>query len=139
MGTASLDHLILPVNDRDASVAFYRDVLGFAHEGERGPFSVLRVDAGTTLQLAPWGTEGNLHLAFAFSRSDFESVFERLRAAGLAYGDSFHAADNRRGPGDEEGARGPGKSLYLLDPNRHLIELRCYRPRPSRIARSTGE
>jgi hypothetical protein len=31
-----------------------------------------------------------------------------------------------RGPGDEEGALGPGKALYVLDPNRHLIEIRHY-------------
>ena len=32
---ARLDHLILPVNDVPASVAFYEGVLGFGCEGER--------------------------------------------------------------------------------------------------------
>jgi hypothetical protein len=49
-----------------------------------------------------------------------------VRAAGLAYGDSFHEADNGRGPAPEDGARGPGYAVYLFDPNRHLIELRYY-------------
>jgi hypothetical protein len=31
-----------------------------------------------------------------------------------------------RGPSEEEGARGPGKALYLFDPNKHLIEIRYY-------------
>jgi len=39
---ANLDHVILKVNDLQASVAFYRDVLGFALEGTDGPFTVLR-------------------------------------------------------------------------------------------------
>jgi catechol 2,3-dioxygenase-like lactoylglutathione lyase family enzyme len=121
-----LDHLILPVNDVSASVAFYEGVLGFACEGERPPFTVLRVAHHLTLQLAPWGTAGGIHLAFALSRDEFDAAFARLRAAGIPFGDSFHDAANGRGPGDEDGARGPGKALYLLDPSRHLIELRHY-------------
>jgi catechol 2,3-dioxygenase-like lactoylglutathione lyase family enzyme len=126
LSAVSLDHLILPVNDREASLAFYTQTLGFAYVGECPPFSVVRVNESTTLQLAPWGTEGNQHLAFAMPRATFDAVFERVRAAGTAYGDSFHTVGNQQGPGDEEGARGPGKALYLLDPNRHLIEIRYY-------------
>jgi hypothetical protein len=31
-----------------------------------------------------------------------------------------------RGPGDEVGAQGPGKAVYLFDPSKHLIEIRHY-------------
>ena len=123
---ATLDHLILTVNDREDSVRFYTDVMGFGHEGEDGPFSVIRVSPDTTLQLAPWGTEGGQHLAFALSPAEFEAAFERGRAAGLAYGDSFHDVGNMRGPGEEAGARGLAPTVYLFDPNGHLIELRHY-------------
>lgn len=123
---ATLDHLILTVNDREDSVRFYTDVMGFGHEGEDGPFSVIRVSPDTTLQLAPWGTEGGQHLAFALSPAEFEAAFERVRAAGLAYGDSFHDVGNMRGPGEEAGARGLAPTVYLFDPNGHLIELRHY-------------
>ena len=121
-----IDHLILRVNDAAASVDFYTRILGLAHEGERGPFSVIRVSPGFTLQLAPWGTQGGDHLAFAMRRDEFDEIFERVRAAGIDYGDSFHAVGNRRGPGDEDGARGPGKALYLYDPSKNLIEIRHY-------------
>jgi catechol 2,3-dioxygenase-like lactoylglutathione lyase family enzyme len=121
-----LDHLILPVNDRDASVGFYTAVVGFAHEGEDGPFSVIRVSADTTLQLAPWGTGGGDHLAFALAPEEFEAAFRRVKAAGLPFGDTYHDARNMRGPGTEAGARGPGPTVYLFDPNEHLIELRHY-------------
>ena len=123
-----LDHLILRVNDREASVAFYTRILGFANEGERGPFSVVRVSDDLTLQLAPWQTEGGEHLAFAMTRAEFEAAFRRVREAGLPYGDSFHTVGNMQGPGDEDGARGPGKAVYVFDPSRHLIELRTYEP-----------
>ena len=121
-----LDHLILRVNDGPASIAFYTKILGLAYEGERGPFSVLRVTEGFTLQLAAWGTSGGEHLAFAMTRSEFDAGFARIRAAGIAYGDSFHGVGNQQGPGDEEGSRGPGKALYCFDPSRHLIEIRYY-------------
>jgi catechol 2,3-dioxygenase-like lactoylglutathione lyase family enzyme len=123
---AVLDHLILPVNDRDASVRFYTEIMGFAHEGEDGPFSVVRVNPETTLQLAPWGTEGGDHLAFALAPPEFEAAFARVRAAGLPFGDSFHDVGNMKGPGEETGARGPGPTVYLFDPNGHLVELRHY-------------
>ena len=123
---AGPDHIILAVNDPARSAEFYTRILGFAGEGQRGPFTVLRVSPDYVLQLAPWGTKGGEHLAFAMSRSEFGAVFARVRHAGLEYGDSFHTVGNMRGPGDEAGARGPGKALYLHDPSKHLIEIRHY-------------
>jgi catechol 2,3-dioxygenase-like lactoylglutathione lyase family enzyme len=121
-----LDHLILAVNDRDESVAFYTDVMGFGCEGETGPFTVIRVNPDLTLQLSPWGTNGGEHLAFAMSESDFDAAFARIVAAGIPYGDSFHDVGNMRGPGIEPGARGDAPAVYVFDPNQHLIEIRHY-------------
>ena len=121
-----LDHLILRVNDVAESVAFYTGILGLTHEGERPPFTVLRVTPELTLQLAPWGTEGGEHLAFAMTRAEFDAAFARVREAGIAFGDSYHGVGNGTGPGDEVGSRGEGKALDLFDPSRHLIEIRYY-------------
>ena len=123
---AELDHLILAVNDPKASVDFYTRILGFTHEGEQQPFSTVRVTPGFVLQLAPWGTKGGEHLAFAMTRGEFEDVFGRVRAAGIAYGDAFDAVGNMRGPGDASGARGASQSVYFFDPSRHLIEITYY-------------
>lgn len=121
-----LDHLILAVNDARASADFYARILGFTDEGRDGPFTVLRVDAGLTLQLAPWGTSGGQHLAFAMTRAEMEAVFARVREAGVPYGDAFDSVGNGRGPGDETGARGLGKAVYFFDPDKHLLEIRHY-------------
>jgi catechol 2,3-dioxygenase-like lactoylglutathione lyase family enzyme len=130
-----LDHLILAVNDRKKSIEFYVGILGLKYEGDREPFSVIRVTPDFQIQIAPWGTKGGEHLAFAMSRKEFDEVFQRLREGGIEYGDSFHAVGNMRGPGDETaesinsaggGAHGPGKNLYFFDPSRHLIEIRYY-------------
>jgi catechol 2,3-dioxygenase-like lactoylglutathione lyase family enzyme len=125
---AQLDHIIINVNDRAKSVEFYTQVLGFAFEGEREgmPFSVIRVTPDLMLQLAPFGTKGGEHLAFAMSRADFERVLGRVRDYRIEYGDSFNTVGNMRGPGDSGGARGEWKSVYFFDPSRHLIEIGYY-------------
>jgi catechol 2,3-dioxygenase-like lactoylglutathione lyase family enzyme len=123
---ALLDHIILNVNDAKASAEFFERMLGFACEGQQGPFTVVRVNADATLQLAPWGTKGGAHLAFALPRAEFDAAFARIREAGVDWGDSFHTVGNKKPPGEEVGARGMGKSIYFFDPNKHLIEIRHY-------------
>ena len=118
----ALDHIILRVSDREESVRFYTRVLGFGYAGEREPFSVIRVTPELSILLAPWGTEGGQHLAFAMTRDEFEAAFRRIREAGIEYGDSFHSVGNMKGPGEAEGTRGPSSSLYFFDPNKHLLE-----------------
>jgi len=122
----SFDHTIVSVNDLEESVAFWIRHLGLRDEGRHGPFAVLRVDTATLFQLAPWGTEGNGHFAFAFEPGDFDDAFDRLKADGIPYGDGPHDVGNLRGPGNEAGARGPGRTVYFLDPHRHLLEIRTY-------------
>lgn len=121
-----LDHLILAVNDLPKSIEFYTRVVGFVLDGERPPFTVIRVTPNFVIQLAPWGTRGGQHLAFSMTRAEFEATFARIREAGIEYGDSFHAVGNMRGPGEEGGAEGMGKALYFFDPSKHLIEIRHY-------------
>jgi catechol 2,3-dioxygenase-like lactoylglutathione lyase family enzyme len=123
---AALDHIILKVNDLKASVAFYTGILGFTEEGTDGPFTVLRVGPDFLIQLAPWGTPGFEHYAFAVSKVDFESIFNRIKAADIAYGPTFDAVGVNTGPGQESGARGFAPTLYFNDPNKHLLEIRTY-------------
>jgi catechol 2,3-dioxygenase-like lactoylglutathione lyase family enzyme len=123
---ATLDHIILKVNDLKASVAFYTGILGFTEEGTDGPFTVLRVGPDFLIQLVPWGTPGFEHYAFAVSKLDFESIFNRIKAADIAYGPTFDAVGVNTGPGQELGARGFAPTLYFNDPNKHLLEIRTY-------------
>jgi catechol 2,3-dioxygenase-like lactoylglutathione lyase family enzyme len=125
----TLDHVILKVNDARATAEFFTRVLGFAEEGKDGPFTIIRVSDACTLQLAPVApgrASGGEHLAFAMSEPEFDAAFARIRAAGVEYGDAFDTVGSQRGPGVESGARGPGKTLYFFDPNRHLLEIRHY-------------
>jgi catechol 2,3-dioxygenase-like lactoylglutathione lyase family enzyme len=125
---ATLDHLILKVNDLAESVRFYVDVMGFTDAGRDGPFAVIKAGPDCQLQLAPWGTPGFDHYAFAVSPTEFDAILARIKAAGLGYGPTFDAVGTNTGPGNEAGARGPGPTLYVNDPNKHLIEIRTYAP-----------
>jgi catechol 2,3-dioxygenase-like lactoylglutathione lyase family enzyme len=122
----TIDHLILNVNDIPASVDFYTNILGFKHEGEDGPFTVIRVSDDFTMQLAPWGTKGNEHYAFSVSREGFDKTFALIKEKDIPFGDSFHSVGNNSGPGNESGAKGMAPTIYMFDPSHHLIEIRTY-------------
>ena len=123
---ASIDHIIVKVNDLQASVAFYAEVLGFQNEGMDGPFALLRVSPDCQVQLTPWGTAGFEHYAFAVSRAEFDQIVGRIKEAGIPYGPTFDSVGSNAGPGEESGARGHAPTLYFNDPNEHLLEIRSY-------------
>ncbi|MEJ2131511.1 MAG: hypothetical protein P8Y95_07810 [Gammaproteobacteria bacterium] len=100
--------------------------MGFENRGTEGPFAVIGVSDSFQIQLAPWGTPGFEHYAFAVSRSDFDAIFARVKEAGIEYGPSYHAVGENTGPGVESGARGEAPTLYFNDPSKHLIEIRTY-------------
>jgi catechol 2,3-dioxygenase-like lactoylglutathione lyase family enzyme len=123
---ATLDHIILKVNDLEASVAFYTQVLGFSAEGTVGPFTILRAGPDFQIQITQWSTPGLEHYAFAVSKAEFEDIFKRIKAADIAYGPTFESVGVNAGPGEESGARGLAPTLYFNDPNKHLLEIRTY-------------
>ena len=123
---ASIDHIIVKVNDLKASVAFYTQVLGFQNEGTDGPFAPVRVGPDCQLLLAPWGTAGSEHYAFAVSRTEFDHIAGRIKEAGIAYGPTFDSVGSNAGAGEESGARGRAPTLYFNDPSKHLLEIRSY-------------
>ena len=123
---ATLDHIIMKVNDLATSVAFYTGVLGFLVEGTDGSFTVLRVGPDFQIQLAAWGTPGFEHYAFAVSKTDFDDIFGRIKTAGIKYGPTFDSVGVNTGPGEEAGARGLAPTVYFNDPNLHLLEIRTY-------------
>jgi catechol 2,3-dioxygenase-like lactoylglutathione lyase family enzyme len=123
---AALDHIILKVNDLAESIDFYTQIMGFQNDGEDGPFTVIRTGRQFQMQLAPWGTPGFEHYAFSVSRSEFDAIFDRVKAADIEYGPTFDSVGTNSGPGRESGAMGEAPTLYFNDPNKHLIEIRTY-------------
>ena len=118
-----LDHVVLIVADVEASVQWYRDVLGMAIERlepwRRGevPFPSARVDATTIIDLVQGNPNGvNVdHVALVVESVDLGEL--------AASGRLVVEGPPRR----LSGARGAGEGLYVRDPDGHRIELRVYR------------
>src|SRR5262249_54924571 len=117
-----LDHVVLNVADVERSIAWYCDELGLeplrVDEWRRGEviFPSLRVDEGTIIALGPADRTGQTvaPVCLGIGRGDPRA----LGASGR-----FRVV---RGPDRRCGARGEGTSLYVLDPDGNLVELRHY-------------
>ncbi len=121
-----LDHTILEVTDLADSVAFYRDVVGLEHRGRTAGFEVILINPDLALDLSEAPAPTSRHLALAMDRSTFEATFERIRTAGISYGNSPSTPANQRGPGRSTGVHGATDSVYFHDPSGHMLEILTY-------------
>lgn len=124
--TVRLDHTILGVEDLVGSVAFYRDVVGLEHGGRSGRFEVMLITPDLALDLAQESGPAPRHLAFGMGRAEFDAAFERIRSAGITYGDGPSSPTSMRGPGRSTGVHGVTDSVYFHDPSGHLLEILTY-------------
>lgn len=124
--TVRLDHTILEVDDLDASVRFYRDVVGLRHRGRSGGFEVMLVTDDLALDLSRSDDPPSRHLAFAMDRAGFDAAFERIKESGITYGDGPSSPRSMRGPGRSSGVHGATDSVYFHDPSGHLLEILTY-------------
>jgi catechol 2,3-dioxygenase-like lactoylglutathione lyase family enzyme len=117
-----LDHVVLNVADVERSLAWYCDELGLegmrVDEWRRGEvlFPSVRVDERTIIDLLQADRTGQNvdHVCLVVEPTDLEA----LSASGR-----FNVVS---GPARRFGARGDGTSLYVLDPDGNLVELRHY-------------
>ena len=129
MKIVGADHTNWRVRDLDASLSFYRDVLGLEpfgleeyHRGERLLVS-LRITDDFILHLTPdpeferGPTGGYDHLALVVEGAQPDELAERLREENVEVERQFESIT---------GARGEGPALYLRDPDGYRIELKFY-------------
>ena len=117
----AIDHIVLPVPDVAAVVAWYRDELGLAVERQeqfdRGevPFVSLRISPTALIDVMPGERSGQNvdHVAIVV-----EEDVDELAASGRF--------EVEIGPADLFGARGQGRGIYIRDPAGNLVELRSY-------------
>lgn len=122
MRVTGLDHIVLYVEDTERSLGFYRDRLGLADEryeewsaGEV-PFASVRIDEHSIIDLLEHPIDGRNVDHFCLTVDDVD-------LDGLAADDSI---DILEGPVDRWGARGMARSVYVRDPDGHVVELRTY-------------
>ncbi|MBO9477968.1 VOC family protein [Shimia sp. R11_0] len=120
-----LDHLVLTVASIDATVAFYRDVLGF-EEVRFGAGRVALSFGQQKINLHELGREfepkavqptpGSADLCL-ITRTPLHEVVSHLSQLGILI---------EEGPVPRTGAMGPITSVYLRDPDQNLIEVATY-------------
>jgi catechol 2,3-dioxygenase-like lactoylglutathione lyase family enzyme len=113
------NHTILYAHDSEASAKFLAEMLGLSAPARWGPFVVVKTDNGTNLDFMD--TDGEItsqHYAFLVEESDFDAIFERIRARKLAY-----LADPGQTQPNQINHRDGGRGLYFEDPNGHFLEI----------------
>jgi catechol 2,3-dioxygenase-like lactoylglutathione lyase family enzyme len=117
--TAQLNHTIVYSSDPARSARFLADILGHPAPVWFGPFQVVELDNGVSLDFTV--ADGPIqpqHYAFLISEADFDSVFDRIRKQGLQYW-----ADPRRNRAGEINRNDGGRGVYFPDPDGHFLEV----------------
>ncbi|MGH6956230.1 MAG: VOC family protein [Caulobacteraceae bacterium] len=116
--SAQLNHTIVWCRDKQKSADFLARMLGRPEPGSFGPFKVVEMDNGVSLDFHD--AEGDIaaqHYAFLVSEADFDAVLARIEAAGLD-----HWADPARRRAGQINHNDGGRGVYFPDPDGHLLE-----------------
>ena len=116
---AQLNHTIVAARDKQASAAFLAELLGLPEPSNYGPFRVVTLDNGVSLDyLDERGPIHPQHYAFLVSETDFDEIFGRIRTRGLSYW-----ADPGRRRAGEINTNDGGRGVYWEDPSGHFLEI----------------
>src|SRR5262245_34433238 len=116
--TIVLNHTIVPARDKVAAARFFANIFGLPFDAEGGHFAPVRVNDSLTFLFDDDVSFGSHHYAFHVNDAEFDSIFERIKQAGLAYGSAPWSLDDGK-LNDWNGGRGD----YFKDPNGHILEL----------------
>jgi catechol 2,3-dioxygenase-like lactoylglutathione lyase family enzyme len=112
-----LNHTIVASRDRWAGARFLTDVLGLPEPTEFGPFAVVTMANGVSLDYMAAAEVVPQHYAFLVSDDEFAAVAGRLRERGLpTWADPGH---RQPGVNHNDGGRG----LYFDSPEGHNLEI----------------
>jgi catechol 2,3-dioxygenase-like lactoylglutathione lyase family enzyme len=113
-----LNHTIVPAHDKVASAKFFADIFGLEVGPPMGPFAPVRVNESLTLDFRELEHFDWHHYAFQVTDNEFDAIFGRVKAAGIAYGSGPRAQEDH-----EINHRRGGRGVYFKDPNGHVLEL----------------
>jgi glyoxylase I family protein len=113
-----LDHIVLRVQNQEATQKFYRDRLGCSVERVNPEISLVQLRFGEHLiDLLPGrrSDDGLEHYCLSIRCSDLAALADELRAAGVAVEGEILP---------RTGAWGRSPSFFIRDPDGYLIELK---------------
>lgn len=114
-----LNHTIVFAKDQEESANFIVEILGLEPPTRFGPFHVVQVSNGVSLDYM--NAEGEVavqHYAFLISEQEFDEIFARIKAKGLPY----YADPFGQQPGQINTNDG-GRGVYFPDPSGHGMEI----------------
>src|SRR5258708_20566213 len=91
-----LDHTIVPARDKEASARFLARILGLRYEGGVSHFAPVRVNDTLTLDFDTDDGFESHHYAFKVGESEFDDIFGRVKAEGIAYGSGPRSLDDMK-------------------------------------------
>lgn len=116
-----LNHTIVHARDAEASAHFLSEMLGMAAPRQFGPFVIVDVDNGVSLDFMTTGPEWDIgieHYAFLVTEAEFDEIFGRIQERDLPYwADPFNNE-----PGQINLHDG-GRGVYWRDPDGHMLEI----------------
>ncbi len=128
-----LNHTIVSCRNQESSSRFLAEMLGRAEPKRFGPFHVVDLDNGVSLDFRSTGKPiTSQHYAFLISESEFDGVFGRIQSLGLDYW-----ADPQQTKPGEINRHDGGRGVYFPDPDGHFLEV-ITRPYGSGARRSTS-
>ncbi len=114
-----LNHTIVRASDKQSSAHFLADILGLPPPTAYGPFLVVEVDNGVSLDFADdHGRAHPQHYAFLVGEEEFDAIHGRIVERGLDdWADPFHHQPGQINTNDG------GRGLYWDDPDGHILEI----------------
>lgn len=117
--SVQLNHTIVWCRDKERSSRFLTEILGLAKATSFGPFRVVEISNGVSLDYHDVDGEiPSQHYAFLISENEFDEIFGRITERGLE-----HWADPGLSRPGEINHNDGGRGVYFRDPDGHLLEV----------------
>jgi catechol 2,3-dioxygenase-like lactoylglutathione lyase family enzyme len=115
-----LNHTIAHASDPLASATFLTEILGLSPPTVFGPFQVVSLDNGASIDFIAAGDYRiePLHYAFLVSEDEFDVIFGRIKDQGLD-----HWADPHKNEPGQINTHEGGRGVYWDAPDGHLLEI----------------
>jgi catechol 2,3-dioxygenase-like lactoylglutathione lyase family enzyme len=113
-----LNHTIVACRDQERSARFLSDILGLGAPTRFGPFAVVEVANGVSLDFLEGAEVHPQHYAFLVTEAEFDDIYGRILERGLPYW-----ADPSFQHAQQVNTKDGGRGLYWEDPDGHVLEI----------------
>ena len=117
--SVTLDHTIVWCRDQHVSAKFLAELLGLPSPTRFGPFLVVDVGNGVTLDYHEIdGAIASQHYAFLVNEAEFDEIFGRILERG-----HDHWGDPAKAEPHVINRNDGGRGVYFEDPDGHFLEI----------------